>query len=73
MKARQLRDLSLDELLEKGRELKKELFNLRMQLVTGRIENPARIRQVKRDTARVKTILNERKLQAMRQGGGSGG
>ncbi len=73
MKARQLRDLSLDELLEKERELKKELFNLRMQLVTGRIENPARIRQVKRDTARVKTILNERKLQAMRQGEGSGG
>ncbi len=73
MKARALRDLSMDELLEKEKELKKELFNLKMQLVTGRIENPSRIGKVKRDTARVKTIINEKKHQALKQQGSSGG
>lgn len=59
-----LRDLTAEELGTKRRELKKDLFNLRFQLVTGRIENPARIRQTRREIARVKTLLRERAPQA---------
>lgn len=62
MKAGELRDLSLDELLEKDRELTEELFNLRFQNVTNQLENTARIPQVRKDIARVKTIIQEKKL-----------
>lgn len=57
MKAKDLRLLSKGELLEKENELKEELFNLRFQHATGQLENVMRIPQVKRDIARVKTIL----------------
>ena len=62
MKAGELRDLSDDELRTKGKELQEELFNLRFQLATGQIENVSRIRTVRRDIARVKTIQREREL-----------
>lgn len=62
MKAGELRDLSDDELRAKVKELQEELFNLRFQLATGQIENVARIRTVRRDIARVKTIQREREL-----------
>jgi large subunit ribosomal protein L29 len=62
MKAGELRDLSDDELRTKGKELQEELFNLRFQLATGQIENVGRIRTVRRDIARVKTIQREREL-----------
>lgn len=60
MKAKDLRHLSEGELLVKERELNEELFNLRFQQATGQLENVMRIPQVKRDIARVKTILKEK-------------
>ena len=55
-----LRGLTAVELDEKTRELKKELFNLRYQFVAGRVESPAKIKQARREIARVKTILREK-------------
>ncbi len=60
MKAKELRELSTPELEAKLRELKEELFNLRFQKATGNLENPMRIRAVKKDYARTKTIICER-------------
>jgi large subunit ribosomal protein L29 len=60
MKAKDLRFQSEGELVEKERELNEELFNLRFQQATGQLENLMRIPQVKRDIARVKTILREK-------------
>lgn len=60
MKADKLRDMTAQELNEKMTELKGELFNLRFQLVGGQLENPMRIRNVKRDIARVKTIMKQK-------------
>lgn len=57
MKANELRSMTADELQKKDRELVQELFNLRFQLHTGRLENSSRISDVKKDIARVKTIL----------------
>ncbi|MBI5183759.1 MAG: 50S ribosomal protein L29 [Nitrospinae bacterium] len=59
MKAEEFRKLSIDELKRKEKDLKDELFNLRFQLATKKIENPVRVRVVRRDIARVKTILRE--------------
>lgn len=64
MKARELREMSRDELQQNLADLKSELFNLRFQLATGQLENPMRIHQVKKDIARIKTILRERELKA---------
>ncbi|MDK2823772.1 MAG: large subunit ribosomal protein [Clostridia bacterium] len=66
MKANKLRDLTVDELLRKVDNLKEELFNLRFQMATGQLENPMRIKEVKKDIARVKTILRERELKEQR-------
>jgi len=63
MKAKELRHLSEGELHVKERELNEELFNLRFQQATGQLENVMRIPQVKRDIARVKTILMEKALE----------
>jgi large subunit ribosomal protein L29 len=60
MKAKDLRPLSDGELLEKDKELKEEIFNLRFQHATGQLDNTMRLRQVKRDIARVRTILREK-------------
>ena len=60
MKAAEVRDLTLPELNEKLADLKSELFNLRFQLAVNQLENPMRIKAVKRDIARVKTILLEK-------------
>jgi large subunit ribosomal protein L29 len=62
MKASELRDLSDEELRRKVRELQEELFNLRFQLATGQIENVGRIRTVRRDIARLKTVQQQRAL-----------
>ncbi len=59
MDVKELRGLAEAELVEKERQLKQELFNLRFQLATGRIENTMRIRHTKRDIARVKTVLRQ--------------
>jgi large subunit ribosomal protein L29 len=60
MKAKDLRLLSEGELLEKQRQLSEELFNLRFQHATGQLENVMRMPQVKRDIARLRTILREK-------------
>ena len=60
MNASELRDKTPDLLREELANLKKESFNLRFQQATGQLENTARMRIVKRDTARVKTVLNEK-------------
>ena len=60
MKARQLRDLTNEELEEKMGETRKELFNLRFQSATGALENSARLRSAKREIARSLTVKTER-------------
>ncbi len=62
MKPKELRDMSQDELTAQLKSLKEQLFRLRFQLATAQLENPMRIRQVKKDIARVHTILREREL-----------
>jgi len=64
MNAKELRDKTPDQLKEQLAELKKEAFNLRFQQASGALENTARVRQVRRDVARVKTILNEKAAAA---------
>jgi large subunit ribosomal protein L29 len=61
VKARELRDLSLEELENKGRELRGEIFNARVKKATGQLENLARLRLVRRDIARVETVLREKR------------
>ncbi len=58
MKVNEIKDLSVEELQAKAEELQQELFNLKFQLHTGHLENTARISQVRRDVARVKTVLS---------------
>ena len=60
MKAAELREQTQDELREKENELAQQLFALRLQKVTGQLENPAKIPGVRRDLARVLTVLNEK-------------
>ena len=60
MKAAQFREQTVDELQEKERELAEQLFALRLQQVTGQIENPAKLRLVRRDLARLMTVLREK-------------
>lgn len=60
MKSSELRDLSPDELKAKAADLKKELFNLRFQQAMGQIENPMRLRILRKDIAKTKTILREK-------------
>lgn len=60
MNAQELREKTPDQLREDLAALKKEAFNLRFQQATGQLENTARMRTVKRDAARVKTVLNEK-------------
>jgi large subunit ribosomal protein L29 len=60
MKATKWREMSEDELKDKGKELAEELFNLRFQLSMGVAKNPSRVGQARRDLARIQTILRER-------------
>jgi large subunit ribosomal protein L29 len=60
MKPEEARDMSVDQLEDELLKLKKEQFNLRFQKATGQLENTARIRQVRRDIARVQTIAREK-------------
>jgi large subunit ribosomal protein L29 len=64
MKAGELRTKSEDELKDSLLGLRKEAFNLRFQRASGQLENTARIRQVRRDIARIKTILRQRQQPA---------
>jgi large subunit ribosomal protein L29 len=62
--AEELRELNLEELDQKLVEARHELFNLRFQLATGKQDNSARLGQVRRDIARVATVLREREIEA---------
>ena len=64
MKAKEIRELTDAEAQAKLRDLRQELFNLRLQQQTARLERPSRIREVRRDMARIETILRERQLPA---------
>jgi large subunit ribosomal protein L29 len=59
-RAKELRDLSSEELVTKAADLKKEMFNLRFQQAMGQIENPMRLRTLRRDIAKTKTVLKEK-------------
>ncbi|RKD67568.1 MULTISPECIES: 50S ribosomal protein L29 [Sinobaca] len=62
MKVNEFRNLTTAEVEAQTVSLKEELFNLRFQLATGQLENPGRIRNVRKDIARAKTVLREREL-----------
>ena len=59
MKANEIKDMTVDELNSKLAELKQELFNLRFQLAVNQLENPMRIKAVKKDIARIKTFIRK--------------
>jgi large subunit ribosomal protein L29 len=63
-KARDLRGQTVDQLSEQAETLGKEIFNLRFQRASGQLENTARVRQARRDIARIRTILGERQRAA---------
>ena len=62
-KAAELRDLPADELLARIDAAKEELFNLRFQLATGQLDNPARMKVVRHEVARIATVLREREIE----------
>ncbi|EOH85235.1 50S ribosomal protein L29 [Enterococcus asini] len=59
MKVKEIRELTTAEMLDQEKQLKEELFNLRFQLATGQLENTARIQEVRKSIARIKTVLRE--------------
>lgn len=67
MKIKEIRELSAPELLEKIKEFKEELFNLRFQQATNQLDNPMRIRTVKKTIARMKTVVREFELENMKK------
>jgi large subunit ribosomal protein L29 len=64
MKTKEIRELSSEELINRGRELRGEKVNLRVQQQNGQLENPARIKEVRRELAAIETILSERRIKA---------
>ncbi|MDP2934070.1 MAG: 50S ribosomal protein L29 [bacterium] len=69
MKAKQLRELATDELKQSYQDRLKEHFDLRKVKVAGKLDNPLQIRQIRRDIARIKTILNERMRERAKNNG----
>lgn len=67
MKTNEIRNLSQKDLEQKAMDLKQELFNLRFQLATGQLDNTSRISLVRKDIARVKTIIRERELESVKE------
>ena len=63
MKAVEIRELSSDDLTVKLKEARAELFNLRFQMATGQLENPMKIKEIRKDIAKAKTILREREIK----------
>jgi large subunit ribosomal protein L29 len=64
MKINELKEMTVEELGTQRRDLKQEMINLRVQQQSGQLENPARIRAVRRTIARIETILSSRRLEA---------
>lgn len=67
MDSKQMREMGTDELTQKHGELKEEIFHLRLRRATSRLENPMKLRQARRDLARLETVLKERVLEASRE------
>ncbi|MEO1769471.1 MULTISPECIES: 50S ribosomal protein L29 [Enterococcus] len=63
MKVKEIRELTTTEMLDQEKQLKEELFNLRFQLATGQLENTARIKEVRKSIARIKTVLREQTVK----------
>lgn len=63
MKAKDIRELTTAEIEQNVKSLKEELFNLRFQLATGQLENTARLREVRKSIARMKTVIRQRELE----------
>lgn len=68
MKPIEIRDLDTDQLLDRIRELKEEMFNLRFQLATGQMDNHRRMKAVRADIARIRTIMREREIEEWERG-----
>lgn len=66
MKTKEIRELTQEELVTRLGDLKSEFFNLRFQLATGQLNNPASIKNIKKDIARVKTVIRENELKAQK-------
>ena len=64
MKIEKIRNMSQSELASEEMKLRKELFNLRFQHVTGQLDNPLKMKEIKRDIARIKTVIRETELKA---------
>ncbi len=64
LKGQEIRDLSNEEMVKKLEETKEELFNLRFQNATGQLDNYKRIRELKRDVARIKTVMRQQEIAA---------
>ena len=67
MKATDIKELSVEEMNNKLEDLKQELFNLRFQLAVTQLENTARLKAVKKDIARIKTVLREQEIKSVQQ------
>lgn len=65
MKSAEIRNLSAEDLQAKLKEARAELFNLRFQMATGQLDNTARIKQVKKNIARIQTVMRDRELKAL--------
>jgi large subunit ribosomal protein L29 len=63
VKIKEIRDLGIDELVQKNKDLVEELFKLRLRHTSGQLESPAAMRSVRKNIARIKTILREREVQ----------
>ena len=67
MKATDIKELSVEEMNNKLEDLKQELFNLRFQLAVNQLENTAHLKAVKKDIARIKTVLREQEIKSVQQ------
>ena len=63
MKAKEVRELTIDELKQKDKDTKEECFNMKFQLSTNQLANTAKLEQIRKDIARIKTILREKELE----------
>ena len=72
MKPADLRDMSYDELKDKLASAKEELFNLRFQVATNQLDNTARLQTVRREVARISTVMREQEIEAYQQMEGQG-
>ncbi len=62
MEAKEIREMSREEIIQKRRELKQQIFHLRLNRSSGRLESPIKVRQTKRDLARLETVLREKDM-----------